>query len=79
MIVRIVILRTGTSDFGKIGTYNVQEVGLAKALKKKGHKVDVLYLNRNVKKIEDDEIYSYVHYLPHRHIGLHGIFDVNLL
>lgn len=76
---QIIVMRLGTSDFGKIGTYNVQEVGLANALIKKGHKVTVLYLNRPVDKITQDETYDFVYYLPHKHIGLHGIFDVNLL
>lgn len=76
---RIVILRTGTSDFGKVGSYNVQEVGLATALIKKGHQVSVLYCNRDVKDIEKDEVYDFVYYLPHRSFGIHGIFDINLL
>lgn len=75
----IVILRTGTGNFGKIGTYNVQEVGLAKALKKLGHNVSVLFLNRQTDKVVQDEVYDFVHYVPHRHIGVHGMFDVNLL
>ena len=73
------VIRTNTSDFGKIGTYNVQEVGLANALIKMGHTVTVLYLNKDTKKIIQDETYSFVFYLPHRTIGLHGIFDVRLL
>ena len=76
---KIVILRTNTSDFGKVGTYNVQEIGLANALIRKGHKVDVLYLNRSTNKIINDEKYGYVYYLPHKSFGLHGIFDVNIL
>lgn len=75
----IVILRTGTGNFGKIGTYNVQEVGLAKALKKLGHNVSVLFLNRPTDKVVQDEVYDFVYYVPHRHIGVHGMFDVNLL
>lgn len=75
----IVILRTGTSDFGRIGTYNVQEVGLAKALKKLGHDVSVVYLNRPTDRVMQDKVYDFVNYVPHRHIGLHGMFDVNLL
>ena len=76
---RIVILRTNTSDFGKVGTYNVQEIGIANALIRKGHEVNVVYLNRDTDKIITDETYDYVYYLPHRTFGLHGIFDVNLL
>lgn len=75
----VVILRTNTSDFGKIGTYNVQEVGLAKALIKRGYKTFVLYLNRKTSSIIQDETYEFVYYLPHITFGLHGIFNTNLL
>ncbi len=75
----IVILRTNTCDFGKVGSYNVQEIGLANALIKKGHKVSVLFMNRKTKEIIVDEKYDYVYYLPHKTFGLHGIFDVELL
>lgn len=76
---KIVILRTNTSDFGKVGTYNVQEIGLANALIRQGYNVDVLFLNKPTDKIIKDENYSFVYYLPHKTFGLHGIFDVNLL
>lgn len=76
---RIVILRTNTSDFGKVGTYNVQEIGLANALMKMGHKVNVLFLHKKTKKIISDNTYKFVYYLPHKKIGLHGIFDVRIL
>lgn len=76
---KIIVMRLGTSDFGKIGTYNVQEVGLANALIQKGHEVTVLYLNRPVTEVTQDEVYPFVYYLPHKHIGLHGIFNVKLL
>lgn len=76
---KIVILRTNTSDFGKIGTYNVQEVGLAKSLINKGHEVFVLYLHKDTTSIIQDENYNFVYYLPRLSIGLHGIFNVKLL
>lgn len=76
---KIVIMRLNVGDFGKIGTYNVQEIGLANALIKKGNEVVVLYLNRNVKSIVKDETYEYVYYLPHISFGLHGIFDTKIL
>ncbi len=76
---KIVILRINTSDFGKVGTYNVQEIGLANALIRKGHDVDVLYLNKKTNKIITDDKYNYVYYLPHKAIGLHGIFNVKML
>ena len=74
----IIIVRPNTSNFGKIGTYNVQEVGLAKALIHKGHNVTVIYTHRTVSTIETDSTYDYVKYIPHRTFGLHGIFKVNV-
>lgn len=76
---KIVILRLNVADFGKIGTYNVQETGLASALIKKGHDVKVLYLNRQTKNIIQDENYRYVYYLPHKSFGIHGIFKTSIL
>ena len=76
---KIVIIRTNTSDFGKVGTYNVQEIGLANALIRKGHIVNVLYLHGDTDKIIKDERYKFVYYLPHITIGLHGIFNVSIL
>jgi len=75
----ITILRTNTGNFGQIGSYNVQEVGLANALNKLGHKTSVIYLNKHVHNIEVDPIYSFVYYLPHKTFLMHGIFDVNYL
>lgn len=75
----IVIIRPNTSDFGKIGTYNVQEVGLAKSLIKKGYNVVVLFTHRNVKSITKDETYDFVYYIPRKRIGLHGIFSLKFL
>lgn len=76
---KIVILRLNTGDFGKIGTYNVQEVGIANALIKMGHKVNVLFLHRNTTRIIEDETYNFVYYLPHKTFLMHGIFNTNLL
>lgn len=76
---KIVILRPNTGDFGKVGTYNVQEVGMANALMKMGHEVDVLFFHRNTKKIIKDEKYDFVYYLPHKSFLMHGIFETKLL
>jgi 1,2-diacylglycerol 3-alpha-glucosyltransferase len=73
---KILIIRPNTSDFGKIGTYNVQEVGLAKSLIKKGHSVTVLYTHRKVKSVTQDETYNFAYYIPRFTVGLHGIFNL---
>ena len=78
-VVRIVIIRLNSGDFGKIGTYNVQEIGLANALMKYGHEVDVLFTHKECSGIEKDGQYDFVYYLPHKSIGLHGIIDTELL
>lgn len=76
---KVVIIRLNVGNFGMIGTYNVQEVGLAEALIKMGNDVSVLYLNKNVKTIVKDKMYDYVYYLPHVSIGLHGVFNTKIL
>ena len=76
---KIVILRLNTGDFGKIGTYNVQEVGMANALMRMGHSVDVLFLHRDTAKIIRDEKYGFVYYLPHKSFLMHGMFNTKLL
>ncbi len=75
----IVILRTNTGNFGKIGSYNVQEVGLAKSFMKMGHNVSVLFLHNDVQKITKDESYNFVYYLPHKTFLMHGIFKTKIL
>lgn len=77
---RIGILRLNCGEFGKIGSYNVQEIGLAKALcEYTGELPYVFYLNKDVEKPETDPENGRVVYLPHRGIGVHGIFDTGLL
>lgn len=77
---RIGILRLNCGNFGKIGSYNVQEIGLAKALcKYTGEMPFVFYLYKNVEKPETDENNKNVVFFPHRGIGVHGIFDTHLL
>lgn len=76
---KIIILRLNTGDFGKIGTYNVQEIGLANALMRMGHDVKVFFLHRTCDKITQDDCYPFVYYLPHKRFGLHGIFNVEML
>lgn len=76
---KITIIRTNTSDFGKIGSYNVQEIGLAKALIRNGHDVTVIYLYKKTKAIVQDSKYNYVYYVPSISFGLHGMFKTKIL
>ena len=75
----VLIIRPNTSDFGKVGSYNVQEVGLAISLQKKGYNATVLFAHKAVKKVEVDKTYGFVYYLPHISFGLHGIFRTKIL
>lgn len=75
----IAVIRTNTANFGRIGTYNVQEIGLSNALIKAGHNAKVIYLYNDVKQVKKDDIYDNVYYFPSETIGLHGIFNVRLL
>jgi 1,2-diacylglycerol 3-alpha-glucosyltransferase len=79
IIMNVGILRLNVGDFGKIGSYNVQEIGLAAELIKLGYNVDVFYLYKDVEKIEDDTVYSNVHYVPRKTFKMHGIFQVEHL
>lgn len=74
------ILRLNCGEFGRIGAYNVQEVGICRQLEKSGkYKGYVFYLNRDVAGPTADEDYPNAIYLPHRHVGVHGILDMALL
>gem|GEM_PF-398333 len=73
------ILRLNVGDFGKIGSYNVQEIGLAVELMKLDYNVEVFYLYKDVKLIEDDPNYNYVHYLPRKTFKMHGMFQMEYL
>lgn len=76
---KIGILRLNVGDFGKIGTYNVQEIGLASELMSLGHTVDVFYLYKDVKTLENDSKYDFVHYLPRKSFKMHGMFRLQYL
>lgn len=79
VFMRIGILRLNVGNFGKINTYNVQEIGLAREIMEYGHKVEVFYLYNDVDIVTEDILYPFVHYFPHKSFGMHGIFDVKLL
>lgn len=74
----IVELYCGAS--GKIGFYNNQELGIAKAMKKKGYSCFVFYPDiekRNLTEEQYDGIT--VVRCPARSIGIHGRYDWNIL
>lgn len=80
---KVGILITSISNFGKIGFYNAQEVGLAKALSHEFSQVIVYKLVpiTHVKKTEYIEGYPdvLIHFLPAKNTGINGIFDPIML
>lgn len=75
------VLVTIISGFGKKGFYQNQEIGLGKALNKLGHEV-VVYKCVSQKSASNDVQVNKqlrVKYIPIHAIGVHGYFPVNLL
>lgn len=73
------IIRLYVGESGKVGYYNIQEIGLAKSLAKKGIYTDIFFIvskkNNNeviVKNISDK---VRVIYIPSVHIANHGIIN----
>lgn len=81
MKIGIIVLSIGS--FGKSGFYNLQEIGLAKALDSLSHEVKVYKL---VSVSEEDKMqaivgtkYSIIHYLPCKSMGTNGLPNMKLL
>lgn len=75
---RIAILRLNVDDFGKVGFYNVQEIGLARQLNSLGHETFVFYLDKSIEEPKEFGKDNVV-YLPCKSLGVHGIFNINYL
>lgn len=77
------IVRLYIGESGKKGFYNIQEVGLAKALAKKGIKIDIFFLVDKKKQtmVKIDQVTDDVRivYLPARKIKNHGILKPEFL
>ncbi|WP_051865677.1 glycosyltransferase [Metabacillus indicus] len=78
---KIGILITSISNFGKKGFYNSQEIGLAKALSTQFEGVDVYKLIPADQEGKTEKIVNcdnaYIHYIPSKQIGINGFFDKN--
>lgn len=75
------ILVSFMNNFGQKGLYNSQEIGLAKALSKLGHKV-IIYKAINIKcQIPEDEADNRIsiQYCPVKKIGINGLVDISIL
>ena len=77
------IVRLYTGKSGKIGYYNIQEIGLAKSLEKKGIKTDIFFLvNKNENKtvkIKNVSENIRVVYIPALKLYNHGIVSPKFL
>ncbi|AWI06386.1 glycosyltransferase family 4 protein [Clostridium drakei] len=72
------IIRLYVGNSGKIGYYNIQELGLAKALLKKGIETDIFFLNTSKnKKVIINNISDGIRiiYIPAIKLGNHGIIN----
>lgn len=78
---KVGILVTIISGFGKKGFYHSQEVGLGKALNELGHDVTVYKCVSKDKKIDDMLVNDHlrVRYIPVPAVGVHGYFNTGLL
>ncbi|MFW0899371.1 glycosyltransferase [Clostridium perfringens] len=74
---RLGIVRLYAGVSGEIGYYNIQEIGLAKALSKKGICTDIFFLVNKNKEIIIKEINKKVRviYIPSKKIFNHGIIS----
>lgn len=72
----ILIMRMGLAIRSKEKSYNVQEIGLAKALTKMGHNAQVIYFLSGLQKKEQSDINEFVTYHPAKSIG-HQVFLSN--
>ena len=76
------IIRLYCGNSGKKGFYNIQEIGLAKSLVKKGIDVDIFFLSSDIKEkyiIEEIEDNIRLITIKSKKIFNHGIISVNIL
>ena len=78
---RLGILVTIVSGFGKKGFYHSQEVGLGKALTERGHRVTIYKCVAKDKPAEHHVIEDNldVYYIPVRALGVHGLMSASVL
>lgn len=77
---KIGILITSVSNFGKAGFYNSQEIGLAKALAKRFEMVEVFKLVPRNQNDNNQYVDKYnnvrIHYISARCLGINGLVDL---
>ncbi|MEH7111507.1 glycosyltransferase family 4 protein [Neobacillus niacini] len=75
------ILRLYCGSSGQKGYYNLQEVGLAKALAKRGYSVFIFLLNSELKKRNEEIVSENIRivHVPAKNIVNHGFFKCSVL
>lgn len=71
------ILCTMINGFGRRGYYNSQEIGLGRALARKGHEVMIykgIDPSEKEEKVQVEKNLT-IWYLPMKHLGAHGFMD----
>lgn len=80
---KVGILITSISNFGKKGFYNSQEVGLAKALSRKFEEVEVFKLIPINQTSNTEEVENYknvrIKYISAKNLGINGLIDVKVM
>lgn len=80
---KFAMVRLYCGKSGQLGYYNLQELGLAKALVKQNCEVQVyiMILDDQIKKLKEEKILSDITivYIPAKSIGNHGFFNCNIL
>lgn len=79
----IAIITTSVGNFGKFGFYNMQEIGLAKALSRFCNRVDFYRCidrkDKRIDKLIECTKNAYVHLIPSMRIGSNGFFNIKEL
>ena len=78
---RWAILELYCGESGKIGFYNSQELGLARALREKEIETTIVYPVKGLKRAELQEVESGITILrqPCRTVGIHAFYDLQFL
>lgn len=76
---KITIIRLGLAIREKEDSYNVQEIGLAKALNKVGHMAQVVYFDNKISVPEKSQYNTYVTYYPCFAVGHQIVFAKSVL
>lgn len=79
--VNMAILRLHCGAVGKLGFYNSQEIGKAKAFAKLNYNITVFIPDHNIRNKEEKGIAEHIKlvYMPCRKIGIHAFFDLLVL